>query len=227
MRLNPAARGLRRAELITADPLASMTFHEALLGWMPMQTGAGFDCWIGNRRCASVRGRKAGEATELRVVFAGGQHDGSLTGPDDASAGMTRGRAQHGPWAPGPRPGEPCWVELFAAEAERADGFWTETLNWTVSDAVYAVGGRAVAGRTGRQVDGRWGWLCYFAVEDIDVAGNRVIELGGTVVDWARHPLLGDTVVFRDPVGVVSALAGTGERWGGQHSGEDSSPSTR
>ncbi|MFD0487310.1 hypothetical protein ACFQ0O_10045 [Saccharopolyspora spinosporotrichia] len=60
MRLNPAARGLRRAELITADPLASMTFHEALLGWVPMQTETGFDCWIGNRRCASVRGRKAG-----------------------------------------------------------------------------------------------------------------------------------------------------------------------
>ncbi|MFD0487311.1 VOC family protein [Saccharopolyspora spinosporotrichia] len=92
-------------------------------------------------------------------------------------------------------------------------------MNWTVSDAVYAVGGRAVAGRTGHQVDGRWGWLCYFAVDDIDVAGNRVLELGGTVVDWARHPLLGDTVVFRDPVGVVSALAGAGERWGGQHSG--------
>ncbi|GAA2806869.1 VOC family protein [Saccharopolyspora taberi] len=219
-----AVRGLRRAELITADPLATLTFHEALLGWVPLASGSGFDCWVGDRRCASVRTPKAGERTELRVVFAGAAHDGSLTGPDDTSAEMTRGRAQHGPWAPGPRKGEPCWVELFAADTARADAFWAGTLNWTVAESLYEAGGRVVAGRSDRQIDGRWGWLCYFAVEDIDVAGNRVLELGGAVVEWTKHPVIGEAVVISDPAGAVCALASTGESWGGQRS--ESSPST-
>ena len=219
-----AVRGLRRAEVITADPLATLTFHEKLLGWGPLPSETGFDCWVGDRRCASVRTPKAGERTELRVVFAGAPHDGSLTGPDDARAEMTRGRAQHGPWAPGPRPGEPCWVELFAADAERADAFWTDTLNWTTAESLYEIGGRAIAGRSERQVDGRWGWLCYFSVEDIDVAANRALQLGGTVVEWAKHSVIGETVVAADPAGAVFAMASTGEHWGGQRS--ESSPST-
>jgi predicted enzyme related to lactoylglutathione lyase len=226
-------RGLRRAELVTADPMGSARFYMDLLNWRVLDSEAGFDCWVGERRCATIRTPRLDERWGWRLIFAGAAEDGSLTGPDDTHATMIRGRAQHGPWAPAPRRGEPCWVELFAEDADRADDFWADTLNWTVSaviagadaelsrsaagsaEAHYATAGRSVAGRTSsRRLDGGMGWLCYFVVSDFDHEENQVHELGGKVIEREKHPTIGEALVIADPYGAVCALS-SANTWGG------------
>jgi uncharacterized protein len=208
----PVVRGLRRVDLISPDPIASAVFYRALLDWTPTPTGVGFDCWVGDRRCAAMRTPRAGERPSWRPVFAGTSQDCSLTGPDDTPALGTKGRAQHGPWAPDPRPGEPCWIELCTATPERADAFWADILNWVVCGGRYLAGSRPLASRTTRRPVG-WGWLCYFAVADVDAVSAQVLKIGGTVADRTEHPLLGDTTVITDPAGASIGLAATGA-WG-------------
>lgn len=217
-----AARGLRRAELVSSAPLAAAAFHEKLLGWRAVQTAESrLDCWVGERRCASVRAPLSGEPTGWRVVFAGADEDSSLVGPDDVGAEVAQGRAQHGPWAPAPRLSEPCWVDLFTQQPQRADDFWTERLHWSraadLSEqaSTYTCEGRPVAARMHAQrSDGRWDWLCYFAVRNVDVAEERVPELGGEVVEWVKHPVVGTAVVVADPQGAVYALTPHTHQWG-------------
>lgn len=217
-----AARGLRRAELVSDDPLAAAAFHEALLGWRSVQTSeSALDCWVGERRCASIRSPRRGERTGWRIVFAGASEDRPLTGPDDIDATVVTGRAQHGPWAPSPRLGEPCWVDLFAREPQQADAFWADTFHWsraaeiTAHTTAYACAGRPVASRTGApRSDGNWGWLCYYAVNNMDVAEDRVPELGGRIVEWVRHPVVREAVVVADPQGAVYALTPHTRCWG-------------
>lgn len=217
-----AARGLRRVELLSNDPVASAAFHEALLGWRSVQTSeTGFDCWVGERRCATIRAPHRGESTGWRIVFAGGTDDSSLNGPDETTAAHAGGRAQHGPWAPAPRLGEPCWVDLFAQDPGRADAYWAEAFQWSRSGeiaedtATYACEGRPVAARTGApRPDGDWGWLCYYAVRHLDAAEDRVPELGGRILDWVRHPVVREAAVVADPRGAVFALTPHTQHWG-------------
>ncbi|WP_433869275.1 VOC family protein [Saccharopolyspora sp. CA-218241] len=215
------ARGLRRAELLTADPLASVLRYQDLLGWVPVASDDGaLDCWVGERRCASVRTPRTGEPNGWRPVFAGAAHDGSLTGPEDAIALVVRGRAQHGPHAPRPRPGEPCWVELATADPGRADAFWAETLNWAVRaespgadypGADYLVDDRPLAGRSDGAAGA--GWLCYFAVADLAGAQDRAVEVGASARRRA-HPVLGEVLLVTDSLDGTIGLAAV-ERWGG------------
>lgn len=219
MHPNSEVRGLRRAELITAELAASAGFYEELLSWRALRSVTGCECWVGERQCASMRPPRVGEVRGWSLVLAGAAHNGALTGPEDTSAEMTTGRAQHGPWAPEPRTGEPCWIELSTASGDRADTFWTETLRWTVApdlpETTYATGGRPVASRTTvSRPDGRWGWLCYYAVDDVDAAGDRVASLGGKVIGSTRHWLLNEVLVVEDPQGGVVGLARGNERWG-------------
>ncbi|PKW16890.1 VOC family protein [Saccharopolyspora spinosa] len=212
MPARPIVRGLRRADLISQDPIASAVFYRALLDWTPVPTGVGFDCWVGNRRCAAMRNPRGGERPGWRPMFAGTTQDASLTGPDDAVALVVKGRAQHGPWAPSPRLGEPCWVELSTQALERADAFWAGILGWSVLADQYLVGERPLAGRTRCRPAG-WGWLCYFAVEDVDAISARAPKLGGKTIDRSNHPSLGTTAVVADPTGAVIGLAAA-DTWG-------------
>ncbi|MEU5845402.1 VOC family protein [Saccharopolyspora shandongensis] len=212
MPARPVVRGLRRADLISQDPIASAVFYRALLDWTPAPTGAGFDCWVGNRRCAAMRSPRGRELPGWRPMFAGTTQDASLTGPDDSVALIAKGRAQHGPWAPSPRPGEPCWIELCTAVPDRADAFWADILSWSVHADQYLADGRPLASRTMRRPVG-WGWLCYFAVEDVEAISDRVVELGGETVDRADHPLLGATAVVSDPAGATIGLVAA-DKWG-------------
>lgn len=212
------ARGLRRAELITPDPEGAIVFLQRLLGWLPRYTETGFDCWVGDRQCASVRTARPDENSGWRPIFAGAPEHGSLTGPDNTHAVLAKGRAQHGPWAPEPRLGEPCWIELFATEAERADTFWTDTLRWQAQpgqsdDTIYTADGRPVAARTGRDGELR-GWLCYFTVGELKRADHQVGELGGRVREWVRHPVVGEAILIEDPNGAVCGLAQASQVWG-------------
>ncbi|GAA4846156.1 VOC family protein [Saccharopolyspora rosea] len=203
----PMARGLRWAELLSPDPVASVAFYRRLLGWEVVQAGTTLDCWVGERRCATVRTPRAGERTGWRPVFAGGTENGVLVGPDGTTALIARGRALHGPWAPDPRPGELCWIELSAADPERADAFWADTLDWSVCRRRYLVRGRPLAGRTTDPLpDGGRGWLCCFAVRDV-AAPVRGAETG-------ERPELGGSRVLVDPQGAVVGIAER-ETWGG------------
>ncbi|SFE21761.1 hypothetical protein SAMN04487819_109171 [Actinopolyspora alba] len=217
---NSAVCGLRRAELRTADPAATAGFYRKLLDWTVLRSEEGFECWVGERKCATLRTNRSRRTPQWQLVFAGATTDGDLSGPEDTCASMVRGRAQHGPWAPPPRKGEPCWVELRTAQAESADSFWSESLIWTVRTdsprTSYTVGERAVAARTGpRGAAESTGWLCYFVVGALDEAAERVTELGGSVLERAPHDVLGESVVIADSDGVVSALVGETGRWGG------------
>lgn len=217
-----AARGLRRAELVSSAPLASAAFHEKLLGWRAVQAAESrLDCWVGERCCASIRSPRGDEPPGWRVVFAGADEDSSLTGPDEVAAGVVEGRAQHGPWAPAPRLSEPCWVDLHTGQPERADEFWTGHFRWSRAadlserTRTYACEGRPVAARThAPRADGEWGWLCYHAVRNIDVAEEAVPELGGRIIEWITHPVVGTAVVIADPRGAVCALTPHNRHWG-------------
>lgn len=213
-----ATRGLRCAELATSEPLSAVQFYRTLLKWQVLQFEFGFDCWVGDRRCASVRTARHGQRGGWRVIFAGGTHDSSLTGPEDTHAGLVKGRAQHGPWAPSPRTGEPCWVDLLTNDGERADMFWSDTLHWTVqngrSTSMYATEGRPVAIRSEPSyAHGLVGWLCYFTVDDVADARDQVLALDGQVLAEEQHSVMGQVLVVADPHGGVFALADT-QRWG-------------
>ncbi|WP_017975802.1 VOC family protein [Actinopolyspora halophila] len=217
---NSAVYGLRRAELRTPDPDATTHFYRKLLDWTVLRSEEGFDCWVGERRCARVRPDNAAHPPQWRLVFAGAPENGELAGPEDTFASMVKGRAQHGPWAPRPRRGEPCWIELHTALADSADRFWSESLTWSVREdapkATYTVRDSAIAARTSpRESDGSVGWLCYFNVGELDGAAERVNELGGSVLERSRHDVLGETLLIADFDGVVSALVAEPSRWGG------------
>lgn len=214
MPLPPAVRGLRRAELVSTDPQAAAVFYQELLGWRIWEADADFDCWVGDRRCAAIHPESGGRAPGWQLFFAGAPHRSELVGPDEVVAQLVSGRAQHGPWAPGPRSGEPRWAELCTADDARADDFWTATLGCSLQDSLYCVRDRPLANRTDRAVDGRWGWMCHFAVEEFDTAGERVLELGGKVLEQVQHPVLGDVVYLADPTGGVCALARSTGGWG-------------
>lgn len=210
MPARPAVRGLRRVDLLSPDPMAAAFFYRAVLDWSPVPVQTGLDCWVGNRRCAFIRKPRADETPGFRLVFAGAPMDCSLTGPDNALAQVTKGRAQHGPQAPEPRPGEPCWTELTTTDLTRADAFWADTLGWAVENDTYVSGGRAIAGRS--EATGDAGWLCYFAVIDLDEIAGCAAARGGEV-ERITHPALGKAMLLTDESGARIGLAET-TTWG-------------
>ncbi|RCW40505.1 hypothetical protein DFQ14_111154 [Halopolyspora algeriensis] len=215
-----AVRGLRRTELITSDPETSLRFHRALLDWKVLSTEEGFSCWVGDRQIALVHTPRADEQAGWRPVFAGAGQGSVLTGPDDTSAVLATGRAQHGPWAPHPRRGELCWIELFTEDAARSDTFWTETLSWTSEEAddgaAYTAEEKPIARRSSSgRIGDRCCWLCYFTVDSLERAAEQVHELGGTLLERLEHPGMGETLIIADTGGAVSALTGKTETWGG------------
>ncbi|MDT7789082.1 MAG: hypothetical protein QOF58_7501 [Pseudonocardiales bacterium] len=132
-------------------------------------------------------------------MFFGGDEPRELT----ADSSVDTGRVLHGPWAPAPRHGEPCWVELMAEVPD--DEFWVGELGWQIrpgtDDFVLYTSSRhgdprPVAGRlrTARPQ----GWQTYFAVDDVARACARVSELDGRV-------LLEPTTV---PTGLVASVEG-------------------
>lgn len=210
------ARGLRRLERSTAEPEPVADFYARWLGWAVIAEPDGvFTGWVGDRLAVRVRPGREG----WRVVFTGGPARDLGSG-----AVVDTGRALHGPWAPEPRPGEPCWVELV--DPVEPDEHWTGELGWAArtpgedftpfdaaSDA--AGEGRPVAGRL-RGAEGLApGWLCYFAVPDLGRALAAAGELGGTVVAPARQVPVGLVAAVADPAGAVCALLQDPPAWGG------------
>jgi len=169
------------------------------------------------------------EATAAAVARAGGQ---VVVEPVDAS---TYGRmtvfidtvgAVLAAWQPkqhigaGLRddPGTLCWNELNVRDLDEASAFYQAVFDWSAKpiDAdddgffEWVVNGRTAAGVT--VMDDTWPeeipshWLVYFAVDDVDKAAARAVELGGAIsVDPVDLPP-GRLAVLTDPVGAVFAV---------------------
>lgn len=224
-------RGVRRVELTTADPEPVADFYAALFGWVVIAEPEGvFSGWVGDRLATRVlpaaTGSGEGVGSGFRVVFAGARPRGLREG-----AAVDRGRVLHGPWAPPPRAGEPCWVE-FAGRAE--DDYWTGELGWRSRTpdepfTVYDTGtadetddgdgpgggsgvGRAVAGRC---TAGEQRWRCYFAVPDVAKTAALAAETGGLVVAEPEQGPTGLAASVQDPCGAVFAVLQDPPGWGG------------
>ncbi|ROP35315.1 VOC family protein [Saccharothrix texasensis] len=204
------ARGVRRVELSTTHPEPIAEFYAHLLGWVLIAEPDGaFTGWVGDRLALRVH---PGDPA-WHVVFAGAEPRDL-----DLGAAVDQGRVLHGPWAPRPRPGEPCWVELMGEPAD--DDYWAGELGWQVRDpdgefTLYDTGTgddrRPVAGR----LTARGGWTCYFAVPDITAALAEATDMGGAVLIGPQAVPTGVVAAVADPAGSVFALLEDPPGWGG------------
>ncbi|MEG8184354.1 VOC family protein [Nocardia terpenica] len=123
------------------------------------------------------------------------------------------------------KPGDPCWVELFTSDPDRAIAFYGELLGWTAERGgpeyggyiTFRKDGNAVAG--GMHNDGSSGgpdqWTIYLASEDAEVTAAKAAAGGGRVVVPAMQVgEMGHMAVLADPSG-----AGIGVWQAGVHTG--------
>jgi predicted enzyme related to lactoylglutathione lyase len=104
--------------------------------------------------------------------------------------------------------GEPSHVELGVPDVEKARRFWGELFDWkfdqTRNGAAVETGGIAAglhADPEGPEV------LAFFAVDDLDAAAKRIVELGGTVGEGGDESASGRYLYFcRDDQGVPFGL---------------------
>ncbi|MGI5499579.1 VOC family protein [Lentzea sp. CA-135723] len=195
-----------------AEPEKSVDFFAGVLGWTVIaEPGGSFSGWVGDRLAAQV-----GAGEQGWTVFFGGDEARELK----VNSCVDGGRVLHGPWAPPPRSGEPCWVELSAGVAE--DGYWLGELGWESRDVAEDLvvftssrhgDARAVAGRL-RSSDGD-GWRPFFAVDDLDGAVARVSELDGRVLREPTTVPTGRIASIEGPHGGSCVLLEKPAGWGG------------
>ncbi|WP_422646866.1 VOC family protein [Actinoalloteichus caeruleus] len=208
-------RGIRRFELLTASPEASVEFHAALHDWVLLSRDGGVQsCWVGDRLAATIRFPEHGESLGWRVIFGTGPQAEEPSASQHPSAVVEPGRVAHGPWAPAPRSGEPCWAELAAASADER---WTSAVGWEMAEGAYTLEGRAVSGRRPvPETSPEAGeWTCCLATDDLSRTLDRVRDLGGTVLGEDPTNPLGRAVTVADPDGARYALVEQPGGWGG------------
>ncbi len=117
------------------------------------------------------------------------------------------GRATGGP---APETGDPCWVDVYTSDPDRAIAFYGQLFGWTADRADEEFGGyitfrkdgKAVAGGMGKTADGAEGpdqWTVYLASPDAKATADAAAEHGGAVVvppmdvgDLGAMAVLGD-----------------------------------
>ncbi len=225
-------KGLRRVELRSNDPAGSAEYYRRLFGWIVMAADDGtLRCWVGDRLAALIRRPVEWETPGWHLVL-GGRPTALLADPAGVTATLDPGRVRHGPWAPPPRHGEPCWVELMTADT--TDDYWAQHLGWTLrapaegSDikpfALFdapddTAGARTVASRllvdeaTAANVGASW--MCYLAATDIKLVTDTAVEGGGTVLIDPREVPTGVIAAIADPFGAVCTLLEDPIGWGG------------
>ncbi|WP_330275637.1 VOC family protein [Lentzea sp. NBC_00516] len=202
-----------------AEPELSVDFFAGVLGWTVIaEPGGSFSGWVGDRLAAQVVAGEQG----WRVVFGG---DGARELTQDSS--VDTGRVLHGPWAPPPRQGEPCWVELLTSTPDESDEFWKRELGWETADGdrgfdLYTSSRhgdpRPVAGTMHSSLGVESMWSVYFAVDDIESVCARVSELDGEVrLKPSRLPI-GLVASIEGPHGGSCGLLEQPAGWGGQWS---------
>jgi predicted enzyme related to lactoylglutathione lyase len=133
--------------------------------------------------------------------------------------------------------GVPCWVEIETRDVDATAAFYGELFGWRFVEQPARGGARyvvasldgtdgtavaAVAGVTGLDTVR---WVTSVAVDDVDAAAGRVVDLGGAVLEPpadvgpADLPA-GRAATVRDPQGVESRLWKAGSRPGAQRVNE-------
>jgi hypothetical protein len=204
-----AARGLRRIELHTGAPEPVVEFYAGLLGWAVLsEPSEVFGGWVGDRLAVRVL---PGPAAGWRLVFSGTPARALSHG-----ASVDQGRVLHGPWAPPPRPGEPCWVELMgvpdAGDVATELGWLTRTPGEPFEADLDGTS-RPVAGNLAEGPVK--GWMPYFAVPDVAEAAATAPDLGGTVLVPPTTVPTGLATSIADPAGTVATLLQSPAAWGG------------
>ena len=230
-------KGLRRVELRSNNPAGSADYYRRLFGWIVMPADDGtLRCWVGDRLAALIRQPSSWETPGWHIVF-GGRPMALLADPAGVTATLDPSRVRHGPWAPPPRHGEPCWVELMTADS--TDDYWTSNLEWTLRAPgegadikPFALFGahndepgdrpateRAIAGRLLVEHDTvdsvGASWMCYLAATDIQLVTRTAVRNGATVLIDPREVPTGVVAAIADPYGTVCTLLEDPIGWGG------------
>ena len=96
-------------------------------------------------------------------------------------------------------PGALCWNHLESTDVETAQRFYAELFGWTWKDGVCLVGERMNGSAS--PDDGHGGWMPFFAVEDLEQARARVLDLGGQVQSHPQPTGPGHSMMVADPAG--------------------------
>lgn len=104
------------------------------------------------------------------------------------------------------------WFDLTVADDGQVTGFYQGLFGWATGPGAGAYqdwlldGGQPWAGTVaaGEVPAGRW--VPYLAVDDLDTAVKKAIELGGSVVRGKVTGPAGTSVTVSDPGGAVIAL---------------------
>ena len=112
-----------------------------------------------------------------------------------------------------------CWNELVTRDMAGAAKFYTELLGWKAIDSgmpgmdytMFKVGDKNAGGMMTMppdipdQVPAYW--MAYIAVENVDAAAKKVVELGGEVFHGPQDvPNVGRFCIIKDPTGAVVSL---------------------
>jgi uncharacterized protein len=164
------------------------------------------------------------EATANAVPEHGGTVEmAPMTVGENGRSAIVRdpGGAMIGAWQPGTQkgfevtgePGTPAWFELHTRSYDESVEFYRGVFQWdahTVSDTPefrYTTLGEGESQLAGIMDDAVFPgddpahWAVYFAVTDADAALERVVELGGTIVQPAEDTPYGRLAQAADPTG--------------------------
>ena len=112
------------------------------------------------------------------------------------------------------------WYELMTTDTDAAEAFYREVVGWRSREfgqpdlpyTIMSAGETPVAGimaipEETRSAGGRPSWTGYIAVDDVDIAADRVRQAGGAVHRApADIPNVGRFSVVSDPQGAIFAL---------------------
>lgn len=113
-----------------------------------------------------------------------------------------------------PKPGEPCWIELFTPDTDAAVEFYGGLFGWTATEPSEEFGGyrmflhgeQPIAGLMSNDdaAGSPSGWSVYLATDDIAATVDRAKAAGATIV---AEPMpvgdLGHMAVMVDPAGAL------------------------
>jgi uncharacterized protein len=114
--------------------------------------------------------------------------------------------------------GRIVWRDLTVSNAEGIRDFYREVVGWEAEEEdmggysdfnMVGPDGERVAGichQRGANAKVPPVWLVYIAVADLNESANKVVELGGSVIDGPRQMGRGRFAIIRDPAGAVCAL---------------------
>ena len=137
------------------------------------------------------------------------------------------GGATIGAWQPGTRKGfelrnevgAPAWFELHTREYDASVDFYRDVFQWdphAMSDTpelrytTLGDGDDMLAGimdaKEFMPKDAPGSWSIYFEVEDVDAVLEKIVELGGTIVQKAEDTPYGRLASASDPTGTLFKL---------------------